>query len=196
MSVNKKMAVKIAKDAIAQIKAERYSATCGEYLGMSLPIIKSDEDPNEIDLQTVLTDDNNATCHVCALGSLLASRARLNNSVILPFDNTIYSDEVEVFADKDHCLDGLRPYFTKRNLSLIESAFELTNLESVDYESEAEAEKYSIELYAATLFGERYYDEGDRLIAILRNVIRNGGSFVIPRDLMRKARKEYGAFSL
>ena len=47
-----------------------------------------------------------------------------------------------------------------------------------------------LEQGACNRFCNKYHNEEDRLIAIMKNVIRNNGDFVIPRWAIRAAKKE------
>lgn len=98
-------------------------------------------------------------CRACALGSIFAA------CIARPELKLTYEPE---YADDDNeQRDALSPYFSVEQLLLIESAFEKDDFTYGDDAWEAAVE-----------FGQRYTSDKDRLLAILKNIIANNGTFV------------------
>jgi hypothetical protein len=172
--------VAIAKDVLKWIDIGKITATSGTYLD-----IESDEHVGvykdvlwtdayyrgEIDAQEAFLRPG-AKCNVCALGGLFACTvARANNIDLRAVNN----------AGQSRMHEYLAPYFSERQLILIESAFERSDFRRKD-------EKYKLDQYGEYQFVpdpevERAVhlayasDPDDRMIAIMNNIIANGGEF-------------------
>ncbi len=164
--------VAIAKDVILQIKAEYYTAIRGTYINAELPwnTSRTEMAPAR---EAFAEADN---CTVCAVGSTIVSGARLGNRVSL-FDLGVNANG---FGG-----DEARDKFFPRSMNrLMEEAFE------VDYDPKRQYHKASLASerkpntrtmqYRAEYFGEGFKTSDARLIAIMRNVIRNKGAFIPP----------------
>lgn len=165
----------ILKDALKQIKLKSYIAEteCGyvnanyksnidnEIDDLENKLSKEGKDTSKIELRDSLKDLVNPEkpCQVCARGALLLSS-------ISKFNN--YSLEKAYAGGLDsNARDVTARIFGKKNSELMENFFENN---SVNDETSEEGAKREI-------FREKYPDETDRLKAILRNAIRNNGTF-------------------
>ncbi|HEY6019427.1 MAG TPA: hypothetical protein VIY48_05850 [Candidatus Paceibacterota bacterium] len=146
----------IAKDVIAAIRASWLTPKTGTYLEI-------EGDPEAVVDVTKGTDITE--CNACALGSVFVCAARRDQTIELDGDNDGQSEMRYKLA----------PYFDEDQLSLIETAFE-----SEDYVGEPEYRKdldKEDKHDRATLLGAKYEDADRRLIAIMKNVIANNGTF-------------------
>lgn len=160
--------VAIAKDVIAQIKCGRYMPDTGIYI-----------EPEDIpgyeatSIQRIFNDIG--SCRVCEIGGIILS--------VTKFRNKLNKEDIGRVS-KD--LNGrkinsiLKGVFTPKQLFLIECAFEGYNstadryaCDKMDVEncfSEEEVSKIDD-------FRAEYYDDADRMIVIMRNIIKNKGTF-------------------
>lgn len=158
----------IAKDVIKQIRSKFLIPYKGCYVS-----ITNNYDPissGTINAQEELK--NIKSCRVCAKGSLLISKIAKFNSVFLDgkYDiNTTFSQ----LNGNDRCINNL-PEFTRRQLDLIELAFE--NFISSDDKTIFFSQKLANK---ARDFYAKYEDTEQRLIAICKNIIKNKGTFVL-----------------
>lgn len=159
--------VAIAKDALSAIAAKLYVATPGTYCA----IPELDDTRNfyvweervnaltEKDLRKQLREADFTTCNCCAVGSLLASKARVADKVT-----------VRQYLDGLNTFEELEAYFDREQLCLMEAAFEKDDVSGC--EDRAACAR-------AICFGRGYKTPRNRLIAILTNVVENGGEFVV-----------------
>ena len=105
-------------------------------------------------------DEPYASCKVCGVGSLLVAATYRKGAAIKPDD--------DVF-------DRLRPWFSEKQLLLIEEAFECWE----DFATGCWGN-------AGGSYWPASYTPQQRLLSIMRNIVRNGGKFV-PRK-QRKAK--------
>jgi len=172
-----KLRVEIAKDVIYRLQnpQEGYYATIGAYLrfrdtqGLTDMWSLLHDDMRTDDLQQHV-EDMEGHCEVCALGGLLLSKARLCDNVPLNNFYTIDEDGDKTWAfNQNRVKNSLIDIFGKRQLSLIESAFEVTPYY---------ANTLSFNKKTAVEFGRRFVNSKDRMIAIMENIIQNNGDFV------------------
>lgn len=109
-------------------------------------------------------------CHVCALGACLISQVKLFNKMAI--SKLVVEDKHNAkhqVIDPNRVIVStlLSRFFSKDQLDLIESAFEVGG----DYNCQA---PYSAD---AENFGEDYDDPKKRLKAIMANIIVNDGKF-------------------
>lgn len=143
-----KQRVAIARDALSQLKAKHLRAIAGEYMQPDYT-------------GGVETTVLGVSCGVCALGGLFCGLA----------DNT---EDRNVTYGGRVIRNSLNPYFSERQLTEIESAYEMRNM----YYWEADRDAGALAKY--------HFPTGTkpaaRLQAILGNIIRNKGTFV-PRKV-------------
>lgn len=177
--------VMIAKDVLAQLKAEKIIAQRGSWA-----IIKADKPINYEDEVCNIIDAKGTTCTCCALGSMMISEIRMNDRLIVDAvdadrdeDSETLSlwhsvGDVDSYADDEmYNEDRLRSYFSEEQIALIENAFEQG---SGEYSCSYTTDHLDIddELIVAEEFGDRYENPEDRLVAIMKNIIKNKGTFV------------------
>lgn len=169
--------VAIARDVIDQIDAEKYRlGSCGY-----IEDLKSNEDIDTLindadtlkEVQVCDVINSMDSCQVCARGAMTLSAIRKFNKVTLdkfnPIEMSLSSDELEPIEDR---------FFSRKQTALIEHAYE-------GFE-EAESDAITdLEASAAARYGYSLGDDRDcRLKAIMRNIIRNNGQFVIPKKFL------------
>lgn len=152
--------VLIAKDVLKQIAAKRIIASTGRYISID----NLDEDNNYEQLHEVL--ESTTVCEVCALGSLIYSRAMVANKI---------SSDVMDGDDLDwDSLSILEQHFTAKELTELEYLFELGDWGKYAKEISVER-KQEISGVREKL---RLLSEEDRLIKLMSNIIDNNGNFV------------------
>jgi hypothetical protein len=158
--------VMIAKDVLAQIKAERYFPERGKWVR---PFWSDDQksidiklDPNS-SIKDAFKSKAINSCKVCALGGLFMSCTNLNNNTTVGDMKTEYY--IGEFVNDDVKIsNGLNRIFTQKQLILIESYFE----GSQGY-FKGDNEK--------TLVFLESYNDDERLEMIMQNIIDNDGTF-------------------
>lgn len=143
-----KQRVAIARDALSQLKAKCLTAIAGDYM----------QPEYTAGVETTVLS---ISCGVCALGGLFCGLA----------GNT--KDRSVTYSGRA-IRNSLNPYFSERQLTEIESAYERKNM----YYWEADRDAGALAM--------RHFPTGTRpaarLQAILGNIIRNKGTFV-PRKV-------------
>lgn len=175
---NKKLCVKIAKDVLLQLERERYEAG-HTYLGLKYSgenITDNWNEPSPIatknakrSLKEFFKKDKKLTCRVCALGSAFMSLVNIENKCTVKRVR---------YGDID--FHRLKRVFGDRNMSLMETAFELNVFEHGNGADR-------VELQAAQDFGSRYRMDKQRLTAIMRNIVKNNGDFKLSSRLIARA---------
>lgn len=156
-----KKRVAIAKDVLVQLNARKIIPVTGTYLS----ILFAKESDKGKELQSVLKKKE---CEACALGSCFISLVRFEDNFKV---KDKYIDEGEIY--KSSFNSRLKKYFSATQLVLIESAFEKTDMASgLNYNMQ--------KMNDAIAFGRDYYYPSDRLVAIMRNIIENSGTFIPP----------------
>ncbi len=107
-------------------------------------------------------------CDVCALGACLLSLVTLKNKFEFSAQAN-YDGEKYICMGWQEVADRLSEAFTQEQIQLIEDAFECAQL-GTSYPSTEHAIR----------FGKRYTDNKQRVRAIMKNIIRNGGEFIPP----------------
>lgn len=181
--------VEIAKDVLKQIKANKYRPTNGIWVMDSNGYKVEDlisyarqvaEEADAVDLKKDVVCKLNGTCSVCALGSLFVSAIDKFNHTKL---NSGYC--VGFSEHKNAMCNPLLKWFSAKQLLLIESTFENC---FGGWESNAwyilSGKKYLYWEESVLPAIEKYYNKysgpTSRLKAIMNNIIRNKGTFVLP----------------
>jgi len=164
--------VAIAKDVLVQLKAKRYKATSGTYVDFKNPLIEYD---NVVDLKDapLCALSEGVKCQVCARGSMFMSACGL-------FDKVTAKD-MGMDEGFSSSLDGFNPdfqayedrFFPRKQLALIEAAFEGDDVQDLLTDDQQVAAR---KWYKAHKGGAEV-----RLKAIMQNIIRNKGTFVLPK---------------
>lgn len=155
----------VLKDAVAQLKADRYLASIGHVFRL-FDLTKLSGNAS-CEARPILR--KNVQCEVCARGALLVSRIRLENEFKVGDLRSVYGA-----YNQDGKTDSYLSYlFDREQLALMENAYEINSVyPGINHKVlpfEAASESLS--------FGFRYRDRKERLLAIFQNAIRNGGIF-------------------
>jgi hypothetical protein len=164
-------ALAVAKDVLSHLN--EYQLITGRYV---VGTIDSTKIVAETDLRS-LVDTVQKECCVCALGACFLSKARLfdkvpANEILRPYDwSTVASIDVRRPLIEKHLSD----VFSPTQLNMIESAFEMR----VRYHDMISEDEHA-RLRVASAFGQRFVgDKKARVIAVMQNIIDNGGTFVV-----------------
>lgn len=163
----------IAKDALKQMKF--WKITAGKYCEFNTVV------PTGESLQKILPKVQQ-NCEVCAKGALFLSFVRKFNNVSTndlnrqtSYDyndwNNFNAEKEYVSADSGFICRKLEKYFTRTQLDLIEFAFEG---EDVCGDTWQKTEEYQDKVRA---YSQQFPDDEERLKVILKNIVRNGGTF-------------------
>lgn len=155
--------VAIAKDVIKQIKAEVYVARKGIYIGF--------KDLSKHFGKTGISQEKARKlepCFVCGIGAVAMSAVKLFNEISL-YDETQTGRYYTAF-------NAVTKWFDSEQAELIEIYFEVwTHKMYADL-----SQRYNL-----AAFAEKYPTATKRLVAIMRNIIKNKGVF-IPDDYTKK----------
>lgn len=117
MTKKQKQRAAVAKDVIAQLKAETMIAQAGVYVsGNVLTVAKIGDDLQSLIKEEVTTA---APCEVCAMGACFISAVRLYDKFTV--DRQVYNDGDVPSAKLKRKVAEI---FTRREMSVIESCFE------------------------------------------------------------------------
>lgn len=175
--------VEIAKDVLKQIKANKYKPTFGVWFRDSKGKYLEDfflwETKTPLDAKKDVVDKLTGTCDVCALGSLFISAVDKYNHTVL--DPKFGYTDVDFFTDTGK-INPLLKWFTKQQLLLIESTFEVENGAWYPEMVNPKAGTHWDEKISPAIrkFAMKYSNSTDRLKAIMNNIVRNKGTFVLP----------------
>lgn len=167
--------VMIAKDIIKQIKAGHIRPKTGAYIKLSKnKFVKTDGPLDQYFDKT--------PCNACALGSCFISLVTVGDKLkISDVANTDYDGDYFMtrIENDSPWRDNLREIFPSLQLSMIESAFEVSHMR--DERDGDIGEIYQDDnrrtIKKSIMFGRKYVKSSDRLIAICRNIIKNEGKF-------------------
>lgn len=146
--------VAIAKDVLLSIKTGIVIPTCGNYFSLTKKL-------DGKTLQEGLCDVNSPiSCKVCGMGAVFVSKVKLGNT--FEMDGSYVSD--------DEMTENLEGIFSTKQLRLIEHAFEgfhagfanITDTEETKCENK---------------FRYKYSEPSERMQAIMKNIIKNNGTF-------------------
>lgn len=176
--------VAIVKDAIKQITSNKIVPEQWGYCTMT-DIFCHDKD----DLKSLLKTSKEPVCYVCALGSLLIADVIKNNNC---------SVKQAEFSGYHYIARRLANIFDNKILETLEYLFEMGQAGALDNELNENFEADSTELHSSKEL-ELYNlyilklpsSPKERLLVLLRNIVRNDGELVIPRDIVRQYEKEY-----
>ncbi len=178
--------VRIAKDAIKQLNLKVFISTPGRYVNIEAK--EGCEIERFNDLKSQLP---NTVCEVCAKGALFIAEISERNNISLREADSSRSTEIT---------KRLNYLFSKNQLDLIETAYELTPIidsnpflviynNNLNTENEygdrlspsdfirKNKENLTEDCIKAIKFGNKYRNDTNRLLAILENIIKNKGEF-------------------
>ena len=157
--------VLIAKDVIAQVKTKKYKAITGSYISNAYFLNKynlEDSIQNRID---------EVYCECCALGACLLSTTKFKNK--LTFGDVFGSGGLTAYNDS---WGLLREVFTPNQLTLIEDAFE-AGAGGSRVGVMRGSKTTNKERVKSTNFGLAYVTNKRRILGIMKNIIKNNGTF-------------------
>lgn len=163
--------VLIAKDVLTQLKTGKLKARKSYFVRFA-----RDYGNGERDFRSAYLKGELPRCEACGVGSLMISCTLFNNS------HRICDDALGGFLgshikenNRQSIRNGFLDIFEREQLSLIEQAFELGRGElSSDF---ADEEDWNVKRPEAVAFGKKYRSAHARLVAIMRNIIKNKGTF-------------------
>jgi hypothetical protein len=193
----KERRIAVLKDAVKQIKLNNIIGSTGDVVKINIRELDPCTPKNsEVEAKPLLTEffkkKGAKVCNVCARGALLVCTVHKENDFLLSdFENIVGA------FDKNSSVDiRLMKLFSEKQLILMENAFEISNylsdlendsLITIDFdEIDVDYTSYSInsneglterEMEKTILFGSKYENDSDRLLAIFNNAIKNGGIF-------------------
>lgn len=174
MDIDKSMAVEIAKDVILQLRRKKLYSHRGNYIQVYENFDHHFE-PTD-DFRVVFNEGKIKYCNVCALGALLVGYVSINDKMsvrAVRASSSSYSIGIV-----------LQDIFSAEQVELIERVFECWGLD----DSRASMED-GIFSFKVIFFNRKYPNDKDRLVAIMRSIIRNKGEFKFSRKIERTARK-------
>jgi len=161
--------VQVAKDVIKQIQSNFYNPEHGTYFQFDIPDeIGVTDKIEKFDKALDSVKRKGGHCDVCAIGACFASLVRLGDKV----DTSYIMGSVIENGDSigDTFMKGkLRDVFSTQQLSLIECAFERSaGHGTANIEDREKARDWGY---------EQSSNDTKRLIAIMKNIIKNKGVF-------------------
>ncbi len=165
----KRLAVRVAKDVLASIKL--LDIQWGSYMTLNeIPTALVDKARTSKAQAKLLKTGN---CRVCALGACMISLVALENDYQFTFSPE-YDDDYNMASTSTIAVyytgitNRLLQAFPPEQQWLIEDAFEMANMHGY----------IGGWTPRAIRFGEQYDTPRKRLRAIMKNIIRNGGTFI------------------
>jgi hypothetical protein len=148
--------VAIAEDVIASVRAFKFRAEPGTYFAMQ------NNDAITSDPQAIMQHEE-TVCNVCAIGAIFASKVKIGNKCTLNIDQKLGDRSI---------IPNIKSIFSEKELRIIEAAFERNAQDSiVPDDIEEKARKWHDKNHPM--------DDDKRLIAIMKNIIKNKGTFVL-----------------
>jgi hypothetical protein len=184
--------VLVAKDVIAQIKLKRIEAVSGAWVNPTRyaafdpdgPNVTNDGNVANRSAQKDLLSGATGTCSCCALGAMFVSCTLFNNQTTALDLHQIQWSLGDMIEADEKLSNGLNKFFSAQQLRLIEQAFEgghgqfTEDVDAGDEESDNPADRAAVKLSQRLLSWEdKYRNDEDRLIAIMKNIIKNNGTF-------------------
>ncbi len=165
--------VAIAKDVIAQVGRRKLRPAEGHYLAIQDHFLR--DVVTEISgrqFQDVVLGARE--CRVCALGALFTTAVMVRDQWTIRQVGAYrsYIGDADIAVDRDHMVAYLKPWFSARQLALIESAFEMRLMDGGLKDRIPEED-----FVAAIVFGRAHRSNRSRMMAIMRNIIENDGTF-------------------
>jgi hypothetical protein len=159
--------VAIAKDVIRSIELDKIiTPNSGIYFdNRYFNRIYYYDETSDFEIRDILLE-NTPECTACAIGSMFLCTVLRDDNLSVKEFNTTHEQNFRGI---------IRRFFDEAQLDLIECAFErspryCTKLSNLDDD-----------VQKAVNFGKKYTKDRNRLIAIMKNIIRNNGTF-IPRN--------------
>lgn len=185
----RELAVAVAKDVLQQLRQKKLRVKAGAYINSDSTILQISADAKAKENIKAVKE----TCTVCALGAAaLCYVERFNKANLADLgamEHTVEEwDDLKLVlfeAQQEQLWNVLKRVFSKKQMLLIEDAFEAVRDNTEDKDNEdighehlprTKLEKCK-ESDAAVAFGLRYKKDADRLRAIFQNIVKNKGEF-------------------
>lgn len=157
--------VAIAKDVLSQLKSEIYYARSGSYWRFPLCY----DTARLLDQDSLVEASGHGDyCQVCGIGAAVMSAIRCFNKHRVSSVNG---------CDPRAAINVLSDYFSKRQMALIEAAFEPRS-DSFRVADELEFNRDKL-CERTEEFHTKHYNDTERMVAIFKNIVRNKGTFKI-----------------
>lgn len=169
--------VAIAKDVIKQLDAKKFLAKQKVYVEIfkTKKAYKEGFDlfDNAFDQANCAIEEGKLGCTVCAKGAIFMSHIMKTNHCTV--------DQLNHNSDYDDIMRRLRTLFERKQLNLIECAFERSsrfyfNTEEDGAETLRTSETTKIAIKGSK-FGRKYNTTDKRMRGIMKNIIKNKGEF-------------------
>lgn len=169
--------IEILKDALSQIKANKYKVTNGTYVELSPALEQIRRNITGLSFysredisakECLLTSKDKKPCKVCAKGAIFLSLIRKENKVMM---SKIYDGDVRE--------ESSNKLFGEANLNRMEAAFEKWYYKDNDRVAYGSFSDIYTNKRDETIvnFVKKHPKSEDRLIAIIKNAIKNDGIF-------------------
>lgn len=187
----KKARIQIAKDVLKLIDTV-LNVKKGTYGNFT--VLKKggfvDKSPEEIDLRTLLVqvlkqeaEFNGVGCEVCAKGAVfIAHVLRFDKLNLDDVNNFLDDNRAACFVEEKVITKSVSSYFRKKTLDQIEDAFEAYCINGPFFDSSYDK--------ALASWQAHYPYAENRLAAIMKNIIRNDGTFKFREVVPPKKRKK------
>lgn len=166
--------VMIAEEVIAQVKANRIISDRGVWLNIDFKD-GGNINPTE-SIQNLFKNNQVKECRCCALGAMMVSCTILNNKELYQ-DLCFHFEHLGHWVDeyKEKLPNGFNKFFTRKQLIMIECAFEgfMSYFRSEDLINPLTHN----EIKKTKDFFEEHPETEERLLAIMENIIKNKGTF-------------------
>lgn len=173
MQTNAQKRVLIAKDVIKNLKANKIRAAEGAYARFYEPTFGVHSFKPSC-LREQIKEKPELVCQCCALGSAFYSYIMKYNNFVAGYGQNYFNE---------FSMEVLETIFTKRQLDLIESAFEgqdrCIRSDDTSYFDPETGVYNDATLNSAIRFGRKHHDVSKRLEAIMGNIIKNKGVFKV-----------------
>lgn len=167
------MRITIAKDVLAQLDAKKIVATPGTWvddsnLGSLSDYVYEETADSDAPIDACEFTEGITKCRCCALGSIFISLTKVSRVLL---SGSLHAEDVF-----DHLPSSpLTRYFSVKQLELIEQAFE--GLEGAYIADGFQNEEDCMTFYYT------YPNAKKRLQAIMKNIVKNKGTFVPSKDI-------------
>ncbi len=182
----------ICYDALLQLRQKKVRARKGKYVVVKKKNAGDSWTPT-INLKNKLNQQIDSVldkqqCEACALGTLFISRARIFNQIKVGDIPNFQYGEITFDASQSSLtlFKDLQSYFSSEQLSLIESCFEG---EPIGIAGQTSCYNNDIRGISERYLN-KYKTAESRLIAILKNIIKNNGLFIPQQNISRNRKKK------
>lgn len=171
------MRVAVAKDLLKCIKNGNITPITSYYCSLDETIVKRLEPSTQ--LQSLVPEIH---CESCAIGSMFLAWVHLNNNITVEEFTGREGDYGPFSLNDDYTMrEYLSKTFSGKQLSMIETAYM-----GGEFGQWGPVTLTITEREACHRFYKKYADKAKRLEAIMRNVIKNDGQFVLEQKKRAK----------